>query len=539
MHVILKYICVLAFFICCSLLGWAGDTPCTASSLSLNCGPKQFGNNIGLTDSGIGNPSCGNFQGGDAWYTVTVPSTGVVEINLVSIATQPSDLGMAVYTANNCSGPFNSIICSDASMPYFIADNLSAGSTLYIRIWENGNDDFGSYEIEVIDPNDVFCLNDDAVTFNFPADTCMQTTNDAQNEKGCAWYRNTIDFSEDIDEWMILFLGDSNGGADGMTVVFHNDPLGTNACGSIGEGMGAAGIQNALIIEVDTYNNGSVLEGGGDFNYDHIAVWVSDDGPSNPLVIPVRAKFNGNNIEDNFTHLLRVEWTASTQIMNIYFDGDLRATLNHDFVTNVFGSKNVFWGSTGATGFYSNQQYLCPFIPNFTILPVDLYRFEVACHGEHQALNWTTLSEVNNDYFSIERSSGGIEFSEVARVTGAGNSSETLAYSWTDNEKGDFYYRLKQVDFDGSFEYSQIEYASCTTEDISLFPNPAENDLFIRGIEDPSSWNLEIYNSFGQVVHSQSNLYSTKLDVAFLRKGSYFIKLWDRSKTQVLRFVKT
>ena len=522
----------------------AGDDPCSATPCSLGCGPKITAGNLSNTDSGIAAPpSCGNYQGGDMWFSATVPTTGVVEIKLVSTQNGMTDLGMALYTAPNCSGPFTLISCNADVMPYIIEDGLTPGNDIYFRIWENGNDDFGDFEIEIIDPNDVFCLIDDAIAFNFPADTCMQTTNDAQYEKGCAWYRNTIDFGQDFDEWMILFLGANNSGADGMTVVFQNDPVGTNACGDYGEGMGASGIQNAVVIEVDTYDNGSAIEGGLDYNYDHIAVWTSNDGPQMPIAGPIRAASNGANVEDNFTHLLRVVWTASTHTMDIYFDGVLRESVTQDFVSTVFGSKNVFWGSTGATGWASNQQFLCPFIPSFAILPVDMIGFRSECLNGHTQLSWATLSEVNNDYFLVEKSLDGLSFNPVEKVYGQGNSTEWTEYKWLDPDlDGDAYYRLKQVDMDGSFEYSDVIHAKCESEEIYIGPNPVRNELIIDiRSEDNDPFSLELYNSEGALVYQNSITLTgpNRLELPkHLLSGIYFLKLYNDHDCYRMKIVK-
>lgn len=518
-------------------IGIAQNTPCSAPVLSLDCGPKQIGSNIAMSASAVPNPNCGNYLGGDAWYRTLVPPTGIIEIKLVSISGGITDLGMALYTAPNCGGPFTLVECSDSSMPYIIEDALPVGTHVYIRIWENGNNQFGTYEIEIIDPNDFFCLIDDAITFNFPADTCMQTTADVQNERGCAWYRNTIDFSQDFDEWMILFLGDNNSGADGMTITFQNDPDGTDACGNAGQGLGARTLENGIAIEVDTYNNGSSNEGGGDYNFDHIAVWETLDGVHTPLVPPVRAKSDGSNVEDNTTHTLRVIWTASLQTMAIFFDNEFRTNITYDFVGNVFGSKNVYWGSTGSTGALSNQQYLCPFIPAFA-LPVELSQFTAICEGVEHVLEWTTLSETNNSHFLLERSLIGESFETIAQIEGQGNSTDVNDYEWRDVERGDYYYRLKQVDYDGAHEYSSIVYSSCEINEILVYPNPAKADLYIKS-NKTELISVEIFDLTGHKrMQCKLNKHLSQLSISDLTPGYYTLKLRSKNDLYIKKFVK-
>lgn len=91
-------------------------------------------------------------------------------------------------------------------------------------------------------------------------------------------------------------------------------------------------------------------------------------------------------------------------------------------------------------------------------LPIELIDLHGKNIGDVNNIYWTTASEINNDYFSIERSSDGITFDEIERVDGAGNSTTIINYSIQDSEYKDGinYYRLKQTDFNGDFEYSKV-----------------------------------------------------------------------------------
>ena len=89
----------------------------------------------------------------------------------------------------------------------------------------------------------------------------------------------------------------------------------------------------------------------------------------------------------------------------------------------------------------------------------------------------------NNEYFTVERSADGVEFEEVLTTEGAGNSVQTLYYTATDVQplEGISYYRLKQTDFDGAFEYSDlvtVDNNAETTVDVTIFPNPVTEGAF-------------------------------------------------------------
>ena len=93
-----------------------------------------------------------------------------------------------------------------------------------------------------------------------------------------------------------------------------------------------------------------------------------------------------------------------------------------------------------------------------TVTPIILASFSVHSYENLIRVNWSTASEENNEYFTIERSSNGVDFHELAFIPGAGNSLELLSYSYTDNNpfEGVSYYRLKQTDYDGTSETFKI-----------------------------------------------------------------------------------
>jgi hypothetical protein len=110
--------------------------------------------------------------------------------------------------------------------------------------------------------------------------------------------------------------------------------------------------------------------------------------------------------------------------------------------------------------------------------------------GKHALLQWVTASEKNNDFFEIERSVNGQDWKSLGTVKGAGDSYQELGYNFTDKNPlyGLSYYRLRQVDFDGQFDYSNVvvlenfeDYAVTPDPEMLLYPNPASlEELIIR-----------------------------------------------------------
>jgi hypothetical protein len=118
-----------------------------------------------------------------------------------------------------------------------------------------------------------------------------------------------------------------------------------------------------------------------------------------------------------------------------------------------------------------------------TPLPVELLTFSAEKSTNAVKLKWTTLTEVNNDYFDVLRSSDGIKFESIGRVKGAGNAKSSSTYSLLDPNplKGENFYQLKQVDFDSKSQLSQIikvSFETNTVPQIRLYPNPVSGVNF-------------------------------------------------------------
>lgn len=145
------------------------------------------------------------------------------------------------------------------------------------------------------------------------------------------------------------------------------------------------------------------------------------------------------------------------------------------------------------------------------------------------AVNWQTLTEINNNYFTVERSLNGVDFEEVATVDGAGNSNEILSYSYHDLDapKGVVYYRIKQTDFDGQFDYSDLVVVNNEMKDGELvaYPNPNRNSAVTLQLGYSTvPRTVEIIDLRGQLIHQfTSNQPNTILPS--LRTGIYIIKV--------------
>jgi len=182
---------------------------------------------------------------------------------------------------------------------------------------------------------------------------------------------------------------------------------------------------------------------------------------------------------------------------------------------------------------------------SFLALPVQLTSFVGYAKDKATVLEWETENEVNNDYFSVQKSTDGKEFQEIAVEYGAGTTEETQRYSFVDERpySGVNYYRLKQVDYDGQFAYSEIISVNFDREEIiSIAPNPVRETLTISNQE---VWNgeveLVVYSINGQVL--QTVRYDNpdnriSLNVQDLDLGMYHIQITANNQVTTQRFVK-
>lgn len=170
-------------------------------------------------------------------------------------------------------------------------------------------------------------------------------------------------------------------------------------------------------------------------------------------------------------------------------------------------------------------------------LPVDYVDFysEIAMDGID--LFWSTASEINSNYFILERSDRGILFDDIAQISAAGNSNQLLKYHFKDvfPYEGYNYYRLKQVDMDGSFQYSKfvVEYwDNQYHERFSIMPNPAKNMIHINA---NCEGDFELLDLNGKVIMRQHLLANTPFaaDISAFASGLYISKL--KTKSNILQ----
>lgn len=178
-----------------------------------------------------------------------------------------------------------------------------------------------------------------------------------------------------------------------------------------------------------------------------------------------------------------------------------------------------------------------------TPLPIELSSFSARPVAEQVYLDWSTASETNNEFFTIEKSIDGIEFKSIGTEDGKGDSDVRNDYQFIDEnpQAGVNYYKLKQTDFDGKFEYSNVVSIKFERNNSTyLFPNPAKEKLIIT--TDLGEAQIEIYNINGQLVHLSNQVIEGQLDldISNFQAGIYFLRMKNKIGNILFtdRFVK-
>jgi hypothetical protein len=187
-------------------------------------------------------------------------------------------------------------------------------------------------------------------------------------------------------------------------------------------------------------------------------------------------------------------------------------------------------------GFFGGSRGVYYFIDDIVVqavisLPVELTEFTAEENSGVNILHWETASEQNSRYFVIERSDDGVHFDSIGVIEAAGNSNSVNLYNFTDSLPfvGINYYRLKQYDADGRFEYSNIVHVKNGTELFSIQTGASGKSLTIR---TTGNLRLDLYSVTGANVYSCGSLNGyQEVNLSNLSDGIYFARATDGERT--------
>lgn len=444
------------------------------------------------TDSGVSH-SCASYQGGDVWFSAVVPSSGTITIETSNVSGSFSDAGMAAYedaagtTEISCDDDGNPGAFPSSAHSRVVVDDITlAGTTIFIAVWEYGNDDDGEFNICAWDPTpppppanddctDAMDILDTGTTGSgaltgqslvgatpsgLPAQVC---DSDGTVDPADVWYRiTTISAGE-------LIVNIVPGAASDVVMALYNscgDPVASaEACADL-NGVGVTESINVTAALKDT-------KGSSTTRADEFFLRVYEKTPSGQ------------------------PFTVETQ------------------------------GSA---------------------LPIELSSFEASAQRRGNLVKWSTLSEINSDYVEVQSSpNGSTKWESIGTVQTKGESFSRLDYDFfDDNPYSVTYYRLNAVDKDGREELSYA--INVQREDklgrMSLSPNPASTNISLQTVATTDmSGTIIIYDMAGQLMKNQivnlkNGLNTISVDLDDLNTGIYLFSLQTEDGVQIEKIVK-
>ncbi|PIQ48252.1 MAG: hypothetical protein COW03_11055, partial [Cytophagales bacterium CG12_big_fil_rev_8_21_14_0_65_40_12] len=288
-------------------------------------------------------------------FTVTVvddtdPSVTLKDITVNLDASGSATISVSdvlVSASDNCG-----IASSSVSPAVFGCDDVGVQTVTVTTTDVNGNSTSSTAQVTVTNTSVVTSFNQNDYVNNgnssYLGNGDYRLTANAGGQFGSVWYQNKLDMNSDFNLEFDVYLGNNDGGADGMAFVLQ--PLSTGE-GTGGGGIGYLGISPSLAVEFDTFQNSDRL----DPSADHVSLQsngIINHGVSNNLQGPVSV----SNLENGAWHSVNISWNSQSNTFRLDLDGTNRISYTGDVINNVFsGNPGVFWGWTAATGGLANE----------------------------------------------------------------------------------------------------------------------------------------------------------------------------------------
>ncbi len=289
--------------------------------------------------------------------------------------------------------------------------------------------------------------------------------------------------------------------------------------------------------------NVSILVSDNDLTYTELnqaGIWTIDPN-TQPLLGSYSIEVGTENFDGLMDNMFRIIKRPSGSSVQSWSNGG--------GLLSLLGSVNrlVGTGLTTLTGLNSFSDFGIA-QGNGTSLPIDLLSFGAQPDGTRVRLDWTVSMEINNDYFTIERSQDGVEFEPVAVVEGGGNHSLQKDYRTFDPQPhlGLSYYRLKQTDFDGASKTYDMVSVTMTSEagtKFDIYPNPNKGSFTLQLDTPFDQITVSILNNMGQMVYlnelmGTTGKTKTQLSLGdILATGMYFVKVDSGRDTFIKQMV--
>ncbi len=463
---------------------------------------------VGATYSGLPNPTCGGGTGSqDVWYKFVAPAGGQAVIN--TQAGSITDSGMELYhSTDGTCGTLTFVACDDdngtGNMSQILQYGLTGGNTYYVRVWQKNG---GAGTMDICIQNQ---YSDCDVSFPLCSGTSFNTNSFGpgatdSNIGNC--FTGGFDETELQSIWLNFEIQTT--GTLGFVIDSQN-PAGDDYDFNLFRATTCADVNGANSVSCnarsDTGPGGttgvSTANGGA----------TNSEGPGvgNPfnLDLPVVA-------------------------------GERYYIVINNFSATGIGFDISFVGTAGL---------------DCVVLPLEFTEFGGEKVKDQNLLHWTTAREYNASHFEIERSHDAMDFIKIGELRCGNKKMENQIYQYWDNEPqaGINYYRLKQIDLDGTFTYTKTiaidnQGAITNFELQKMYPNPAQNAInFVFAIPSSNSEiAIEIFDSNGKSITATTQNYEKGIqnftqNLSSFSKGLYILRITNLQTGQVLteKFVK-
>ncbi len=265
----------------------------------------------------------------------------------------------------------------------------------------------------------------------------------------------------------------------------------------------------------------------------------------------------GAPVQERLSRVWRVSQTGRIGSVSLSFDinalanplgSNLRLLIDRDgdgFADNdVPPLQGSFVGNTivfSGVNFANGDRFTLGNTDLTNPLPVELTSFTARPFGQVVQLDWKTASEVNNDFFAIERSQNAEVWNTLTTVNGSGTTSQAIQYQFLDTQplNGISFYRLRQTDFDGQYAHSTIQRVEFKgLRNVVAFPNPSSGIFHLSGIDD-DHFTFMVFNNLGQLIERGTVLGSDNaIDLSDAPAGIYILRVSNGGTVSSLRIIK-
>ncbi len=482
---------------------------------------------------------------------------------LSRISTDGAVLWTQIYTSFYCISKLSTTTNGAiyATQPDILGDDYELGEGKVLRLDAAGNivwlNEIQQTDYDTFNYDGMIVTEDEGVIV-----TCGRDEDGAFSSFG--WY--VIKFNSDGEmDWMNEIVSEYDGNA--ATDIIATDDgnyVFASVYGHFTYGVGlvkmdAAG--NEIWSRYLTGVAGGIFEdfvNAGEGLFLFLGTKVSETA-DNCLVLTGMFKYQPNEGEPTIGHPFYIVANEEGLVIEEEILGlaTNEVEFSYNNQTHILGADNkiVF-----TTSIYENEtdDFLSQHISQYNIgsncrlegitLPVELVQFEgKALNQEQIQLNWQTASELNNSHFVLEKSKNGFDFFPLTQIQGHGTSSTLHKYQHVDKSQHNStnYYRLKQVDRDGQYEYSKVikvQLQEGRNSMVYVYPNPATNQITVDfPTANEETINLQIFNSKGAMVYQQKwtgiDAIHETINISDLPNGVYVIHTTTASENYMQKLV--